>query len=196
MRIRLRRALIAAALTLSAVSASSAQSRPLPETSVYRLRGTFTDQDGRALELSSLRGSPVLMAMFYGSCRTMCPIIIEDARAVDSALSASEREQLRVVLVTIDPERDTPEALRALAADRSLPVPRWSLLRAPDSVLRPLAMVLGVQYRRLPNGDFAHSASLTLLDREGRIAAQIEGLRRPNLPIVDRLHEMLASHAD
>ena len=196
MRIRLRRAFVAAALSLSMVSASSAQSRPLPETSVYRLRGAFTDQDGRAFELSSLRGSPVLMAMFYGSCRTMCPIIIEDARAVDAALSASEREQLRVVLVTIDPERDTPERLRALAAERSLPVPRWSLLRGADSVLRPLAMVLGVQYRRLPDGNFAHGASLTLLDREGRIAAQIEGLRRPNAPIVDRLHEMLATHVD
>jgi protein SCO1/2 len=91
------------------------------------------------------------------------------------------------VLVTIDGARDTPERLRALAGERQLPLDRWTFLRGSDADVRELAMVLGVQYRRLANGNYAHSAMLTLLDPEGRISVQIEGLRRPKRPIVDRI---------
>lgn len=184
--------LAAAAIALALVVSSAAQERDaLPDTSLFRLNVRFTNQDDRAFSLTSLRGRPVLISMFYGSCRTMCPILVEDARAIDQALTPEQRAELRVVLVTLDGERDTPERLRALAAERSLPLDRWTLLRGSDHDVRELAMVLGVRYRRLTDGGYAHTSMLTLLDREGRIAAQIEGLRQPNAPIVGRVRALL-----
>ena len=164
---------------------------PLDGASLYQIDGAFTDQDGAPFTLASLRGSPVLVLMFYGSCTTACPMLIAQAARVDAALSESERAQLRVVLVTFDPERDTAARLHELATERSMPTPRWALLRTTDDTVRELAMALGVQYRRVPDGSYVHSAMLTALDREGRIAAQTDGLDAPIDPLVARLRELI-----
>jgi protein SCO1/2 len=173
-------------------SAEAAPSAPLDGASVYQLDGAFTDQDEHPFHLVSLRGSPVLVLMFYGSCTAVCPILIGEAVRIDQALSEDERARLRVVLVTFDPENDTAERLRTLAAERALPMPRWSFLRGDDDAIRELAMAIGVQYRRTGDGEFVHSALVTLLDPEGRIAAQAEGVDAPIEPIVARTRELLA----
>ncbi len=194
-----RRSISAAPLALAALvlvaseAPGRAPQRALSSDSLYNLDVSFTDQDGRPFSLRSLRGSPVLISMFYGSCQTMCPILIEDAREVDAALPPAERARLRVVMVTIDGERDTPERLRALAAERRMPLPRWTLLRGSDHDVRELAMVLGVQYRRISNGNYAHSSVLSVLDPEGRIAVQLEGLRQPKAALVDRIRSFVRS---
>jgi protein SCO1/2 len=162
--------------------------------SIYQVGGTFTDQDGHPFVLTSLRGAPVLIAMFYASCTTVCPLTISEIRRVEQTLSEADRARLRVVLVTFDTERDTPERLRALATEHALPTPRWTLLRADDDDVRELAMVLGVQYRRIEAGDFVHSALVTLLDTEGTVVAQLDGLDAPLEPFDAHLREVLASH--
>lgn len=182
---------LAALVAVASVAPGRAQQRALPDESLYHLDVAFTDQNNRPFPLTTLRGSPVLISMFYGSCQTMCPILIEDAREVDQALTPAERARLRVVLVTIDGERDTAERLRALAAERNIPLPRWTLLRGSDRDVRELAMVLGVQYRRLSNGNYAHSSILTVLDPEGRVAGQVEGLRQPKGALVDRIRSFV-----
>ena len=159
---------------------------PLPDTSIYQLENTFTDQDERTMALGSLRGGPALVLMFYGSCASVCPLLISQALRVDRGLTEEQRARLRVVLVTFDPENDTPERLRALAVERELPVPRWSLLRGDDDAIRELAMALGVQYRRTPDGAFVHSATVTLLDADGRVATQLEGTDAPVEPLLLR----------
>lgn len=165
---------------------------PLPDTSIYQLDGVFSDQDAHPFALSSLRGSPVLVLMFYGSCQSVCPLLISQALRVDQGLTEDQRAHLRVVLVTFDPERDTPERLRALAAERQLPLERWSLLRGDDDAIRELAMVLGVQYRRTADGAFVHSATVALLDREGRVAMQLEGTDTPVGGLAERTRALIS----
>lgn len=167
-------------------------SSPLDGASLYQIDASFTDQDEHPFTLASLRGEPVLVVMFYGSCTTVCPLLLSEAVRVDEALAPEERARLRVVLVTIDPANDTPERLRALATERSFPTPRYALLRGDDDAVRELAMALGVQYRRTGDGQFVHSALVTLLDGEGRIAAQAEGVDAPVEPLIARAHELLA----
>ena len=169
---------------------------PLDGASLYQLDAAITDQDERPFSLVSLRGEPVLVLMFYGSCTTVCPLLISEVVRVDEALSPEERARLRVVLVTFDPDNDTPERLRALAAERSLPTPRYSLLRGDQDAVRELAMALGVQYRRTADGQFVHSAIVTLLDAEGRVAVQADGVDAPLEPVVARARELLAAHAE
>jgi protein SCO1/2 len=92
-------------------------------------------------------------------------------RSVDKALAPDERARLRVVLVSFDPEHDTPQALKAVAEERHLDLPRWSLDRTDAESVRKLAAVLGVQYRAIEKGDFNHSTVISLLDKDGRIVA-------------------------
>ena len=83
--------------------------------------------------------------------------------------------------------------MRALAAERSFPMPRYTLLRGDDDAIRELAMALGVQYRRTGDGQFVHSAMVTLLDEEGRIAVQADGVDAPLEPLASRAHEIAAT---
>lgn len=151
-----------------------ADNTPLPGDSLYHLDVTLTDQDGREFPLASLRGQPVLVAMFYTSCRYICPLIIDSARGVEHALDEAERDGLRIVLVSIDPERDDVAALKRISERRRLDTARWSLVRTDAASVRRLAAGLGVRYRALADGEFNHTSELVLLDADGRRRASSE----------------------
>jgi protein SCO1/2 len=79
---------------------------------------------------------------------------------------------MRFLLISIDPDRDTVANLNALAASRKLDTSRWTLARTDATSVRKIAAVLGIQYRRLPDGGYNHSSIVTLLTPEGEIAYQ------------------------
>lgn len=154
-------------------SSVSTRAAELPRDSVYQLPMRLTDQHGRTLQWQSRRGKPQLVSMFYASCRYICPLIIEGGKAVERALTPAQRERLGVMLISMDPERDTPEALTALAEERKVPGD-WVLASPSPSDVRAVAGVLDVRYRQLSDGEFNHTSALILLDAEGRIVARTE----------------------
>jgi protein SCO1/2 len=165
----------------------------LDGASLYQIGVPLTDSRGHAFSLASLRGEPVLVAMVYTSCTTICPLLVSDLRRIDEALGDA-RDRVRVVLVTLDPEHDTTERLAAFAAERGLPLPRWTVVRpTSDADVRELAVALGVQYRRLAGGQIVHSALVTLLDGEGRIVLQRESTDDDIEPIAARTRALAAS---
>lgn len=144
----------------------------LPRASIYNLQAAIVNQNGEALSLDLYKGQPVLAAMFYGSCPHTCPLLIDTVRSVEAALTKTDRERLRVLLISIDPQRDTPQALRKLATDRRIDLSRWALTRADAATVRKVAAILNVQYRQLPDGEFNHSSAITLLSAQGEIVLQ------------------------
>src|SRR5687767_7589029 len=88
--------------------------------SIYNLKVTLTDANGAQHGLDMHRGHPVLVTMFYGSCPMACPLLIDTMRAAERAASPADRQQLRLLLISIDPERDTVPNLSALATSRKL----------------------------------------------------------------------------
>jgi protein SCO1/2 len=160
--------------------------------SIYKLDAHLTDQDGRAFDLASLRGKPVLVSMFYTSCQMVCPMIFETAHATLDALPAADRKDVRVLMVTFDPARDTVAALKATADQRGADA-RWTLARTDDATTRKIAALLGIQYRKLADGEFNHSTLLTLLDREGRIVAKSGKLGPADPALVKRVHALMAA---
>ena len=90
-------------------------------------------------------------------------------------------------LITIDPERDTPDALRAYRTTRQLPTNRWTLLQGtPDDTLE-LAALLGVKFKREVSGQFAHSNLITILNPDGEIIHQLVGLNQDVQDTVKRI---------
>lgn len=164
----------------------------LPGDSIYRLDLALVDQDARASKLVDLRGGPVLIAMFYTSCKYVCPLIIDTLQRTERALADGERARLRVLLVSFDPKRDTPQVLKILAEERHLERARWILARTDAAGVRKLAAVLGVQYRALANGDVNHSSVITLLDREGRIVARSERMGELDPELLAAVQQALA----
>jgi protein SCO1/2 len=140
--------------------------------SVYQLEVALTNQNGEQHHIDRHRGHPVLVTMFYGSCPMACPLLIDTMRSVERTVPPAEREQLRFLLISIDPDRDTVANLSALASSRKLDTSRWTLARTDATSVRKIAAVLGIQYRRLPDGGYNHSSIVTLLTPDGEIAFQ------------------------
>lgn len=161
---------------LASMAVATAVAAELPGDSVYRVDDVLSDQSGREFTLADGRGKPRLVAMFYTSCRYICPLIIDSAKGVEHALTPAERERLGILLVSLDPARDDTAALASVAAKRRLDPARWTLARTEATGVRRIAAVLGVRYRALADGEFNHTSSLVLLDVEGRVLASTERL--------------------
>lgn len=160
----------------------------LPTDSIYWLEATLEDQDGRRFALSSLQGTPLLASMFYTSCDMVCPMIFETVHATLRALPARERESVRVLMVSFDPERDRVEVLKKTAQAHGCDA-RWSLARCDEATARQIAAVLGIQYRRLAGGDYNHSSVVEALDARGRIVAKTGKLGPADPAVVAALRQ-------
>jgi len=158
-----------------------------PPASLYHLEASLTGQDGAALGLDVHRGHPVLVTMFYSSCPATCPLIVDTLRATERELSAPQRAQLRVLMISIDPERDTPAALLELVQTRHIDTTRWTLARADAATVRKIAALLNVQYRQLPNGEFNHSTVVALLSPTGEIEVSSNTLGQADAALLARL---------
>ena len=174
----------AAPVALLALRVLSAVAADVPSDSVYQLKSPMVAQDGRAIGLDVYRGQPVLVTMFYASCQATCPLIIDTLRAVEKQLPADQLKKVRVLLVSIDPARDTPEALAATARERRIDSTRWTLAHADERTVRLVAAALGVQYRQLPGGEFSHATQISVLDGQGKIVAQSDQLGRADEKLV------------
>jgi len=150
----------------------------IPEDSLYQLAMPLTDQAGKPATLDLARGHPVLVTMFYGSCPHICPMLISTMQRFERELPEANRGRLRVLMVSLDPERDTPAKLAEVAARHGVDLRRWTLAHAEAKDVRRLAAALNIQYRQLPDGEFNHSTVITLLDAQGRIQKQTSSLLR------------------
>jgi len=135
--------------------------------SVYDLNSKWQDQAGTARTLSSLRGRPQVLALIYTTCTAICPMTVSAMQEVESKAGPAAG----FVLVSMDPERDSPARLAEYAKQRKLS-PRWTLLSGGPSAVRELAAVLGVKYRSVSPTEIVHTSALTILDANGRRAAQ------------------------
>lgn len=163
-----------AALALCTSAFAATKPTAMPRDSVYQLPAQLTDQHGKRFDWGSRRGKVQLVSMFYTSCQYICPLIVESGKAVDKQLTPPERERLGVLLISMDPKRDTPAALMSVASKRKLDPLRWTLASPAQADVREIAGVLGIRYRALADGEFNHTSVLVLLDADGRILARTE----------------------
>jgi protein SCO1/2 len=86
-------------------------------------------------------------------------------------------------MASFDVERDTPDMLAKFSAAKELP-DAWQLLHGGEDETRELAAALGVRYRREEDGNFAHANIITVLDADGQIVYQREGLGGDMTPLL------------
>lgn len=172
---RLLRGLAATVLLGFAAIAGAAQPAPaLPGDSIYQLPLPLTDSNGQTRDWRALRGKPRLVSMFYTSCQYICPLIVESGKAVERQLTPAQQKRLGVALISMDPARDDPAALKKVVEQRKLDAARWTLASPRADDVRAVAGVLGIRYRQLADGEFNHSSALILVDADGRILARTE----------------------
>ena len=148
----------------------------LPSDSLYRLSIALTDAQGHRFDWHDQIGRAQLVTMFYGDCRTACPLVLQTLQQTVTAAHLLP-QQLGVTMVSLDPLHDTPSSLTALAQSHHLDPAVFRLaVAADDSHTRMLAAVLNIQYRSRANGEISHTTRVLLLDTNGRVVASSTAL--------------------
>lgn len=134
----------------------------------------LTDQFGKPFRFSSLRGSPTLVFFGFTHCPSICPAAMRDLRLLTETMRKAGDTVPRVVMVSVDGERDTPEAMRAYLE----PLSRDFIgLTGDPRLLRDIAARFSaVFFKGLPgdssgNYDVQHTRMVYLVDGNGVLRA-------------------------
>ncbi len=146
------------------------------EKSIYTLSSKWTSDVGKDVKLEVLRGRPQVVALFFTNCQHSCPLIVGDLKRIEKALPAKVRAKVDFLLVSIDPERDSPAALHAFREKYQLGTAHWTLLRSESDSVQRLAEMMGFRYYPGSSNQFAHSLLITVLNETGEIVYQQSGL--------------------
>lgn len=131
----------------------------------------LVDQHGERISLSRFQGTPVLLTFAFGHCQTVCPAIVHD---LDVARRTAGVD-LPMVVVTLDPWRDSPDRLKAIADGWRLG-PRDHVLSGSVDEVERLLDAFGVLRRRdTRTGEVEHVATTMLIGASGRIAWRVDG---------------------
>ncbi|MBT3342481.1 MAG: SCO family protein [Gemmatimonadetes bacterium] len=128
---------------------------------------SLTDQHGAQISPESMGDRAVFLTFAFAHCKTVCPVILTN---VLQAAAKYPAEKVKVLVVTLDPWRDTPRALPALAEHWGLEDNAHVLSGPVDDVLATLDQYNVPRQRDEKTGDVTHPALVYLLDGEGQIA--------------------------
>ncbi len=161
----------------------------LSPESIYQLDGEWHTQNNDTVQLSQLQGKIPVVAMVFTNCGFACPRIVADLKNIEEQLPKEKIDEVVFVLVSFDTERDHSTRLQEFAREMDLQE-NWLLLNGEEEEIRELTMVLDVQYSKQPDGNFAHSNNIILLDKNGVIVTKVEGLKANAQPIVDQIKQL------
>jgi protein SCO1/2 len=166
------------------------------DKSLYQLDSVWNSADGSEVKLAQLKGKPLVVTMFFARCELACPVLVHDVKRIEAALPSDLRGKVGFVLVSFDSERDTPEVLRGYRDRQELDPATWTLLRGrPDDVLE-LAALLGIKFKKDPQGQFAHSNVITVLNPAGEIVRQLTGLNLDVAPAIEAVRKTIPKPAE
>lgn len=148
--------------------------KALSGESVYNLTALWTSQNNQTYHLDHFRNKITIAAMIFTHCESACPRIVADMQRIESAYSPKELQQITFLLISMDPERDTPARLSEFAAEHKLNS-NWTLLCSTQDATMEIANVLGVKVKKLEGGGFDHSTIIHVFDQEGVIVHQQTG---------------------
>ncbi len=137
---------------------------------------TLTDQDGRAVSLSSLRGQVVAITFIYSRCPLpdYCPRMVNNLADVRDRFRDRLGRDLTLLTVTFDPKYDTPEVLANFAERYRANIPGWRFLSGTPEAIASVCASFGIEYWP-DQGLITHSLQTAVIDRDGRLRASIEG---------------------
>jgi protein SCO1 len=146
---------------------------------------SLVDQHGETFSLERFRGRTVLLTFAYGKCETVCPVIVHSALQARAELANADPA---VVVVTLDPWRDTPARLPHIATSWQLPPDTYLLGGTVEQVEATLDAWHVARVRSPQTGEIAHPSLVYVLDPDGRIAFAVTGNRDHIVQAVQRLH--------
>jgi protein SCO1 len=151
----------------------------------------LVDQNGRTVTNTALEGKWLLVYFGYTHCPDACPTALNNIALALSDLGA-EKQEVRPVFITIDPERDTSKALKDYVSAFDAPI---LALTGPAPAIAQAAAEYRVYYAKHPEpgGDYSmdHTSIIYVMDPKGRFTASFTGEDPPE-QIAARLKKLLS----
>jgi protein SCO1 len=137
----------------------------------------LTDQEGRALSFAALGGKTVIFSVFFTSCPTVCPRETQALSEVQRQLSPALKQRVRFVSLSVDPENDTPEAMRKFALANGADLNSWSFVRASVPATRALTQELAAlaTSAKAAAEPSSHTTAVYLFDGSSRLMQRYAG---------------------
>lgn len=109
----------------------------------------LTKPDGTTTTLAAYKGKTVMVADFLTLCTDICPMISANTAQLARSLNADgQQDNVALLEITVDPQRDTPKRLAAYQKLFGAPIPNWTLLTAPPATVKAIWNFFGVEYQR------------------------------------------------
>ncbi len=151
----------------------------------------LVDQDARTVTDADLKGKWLLVYFGYTRCPDACPTALNDIAIALDDLGA-KRGAFRPIFITVDPERDTPEVMKAYVESFDAPI---LALTGTPAQLAEAAKSYRVYYAKHPEqgGDYSmdHSSVIYVMDPDGRFTASFTPESTPE-QIAERLRKLLS----
>ncbi|TCD22366.1 SCO family protein [Pseudomonas sp. IC_126] len=148
------------------------QGRDMPEL-------TLTNQDGESVSLQQLEGQWNLLFFGYTFCPDICPATLAELRQLRGMLPEETRQRMQPILVSVDPERDTPEQLKTYLDYFDA---GFIGLTGPLDDIQTLANAAGVPFipgdTSKENYTVDHGGNLALIGPDGRLRGFIRAPMR------------------
>ncbi len=133
------------------------------------------DENSQALNLSDLRGKPLVLSMVYTSCFHICPMTIQHlSKVVEKAKDALGHDSFQVALLGFDSQNDSPMAMKHFAKKQGVGDKGWKILSADQDTINALSKELGFLFFTSPNG-FDHVVQASVIDANGEVYRQVYG---------------------
>ncbi len=150
----------------------------------------LVDQNGQTVTNTDLEGKWLLVYFGYTHCPDACPTALNNIALALSDLGA-EKKEIRPVFITVDPERDTSQALKDYVAAFGAPI---LALTGSAAAIDQAAKEYRVYYAKHPEpgGDYSmdHTSIIYVMDPKGRFTASFTGDDPPE-QIAARLKKLL-----
>lgn len=177
---RVRNATVAEPFAANEFGSVAPVDRPAPALALI-------DQTGAEVRLTEFVGRPVLVTFAFAHCTTVCPAQVQGVLHARRQAARGESNGPASLIVTVDPWRDTPSRLPAIAEGWKLQQDEHVLSGSIEAVQATLAAWRIRIQRDTLTGDVGHPATVYLIGRDGRIRGLGLGTGRDLAKAVDRL---------
>jgi protein SCO1 len=138
---------------------------------------TLTKQDGKRLALKELRGKVLAVTFIFASCADTCPLLTAKMASIQNRLGSDFGPKVYFVSITVDPERDTPQALKRYAEAYKANSTGWAFLTGTPAEIRDVAKRYGIYAKKTSRGDVDHTFLTSLVDQSGILRVQYMGVQ-------------------
>jgi protein SCO1/2 len=150
-----------------------------------RTQNTFLNQDSVKVQFPKIiKDKITVLAMVYTHCPDICPMTTHNMQLVQQRLTDDLKDKVRFVVISFDPNRDTPSILKKFAEIRDITFDKWTLLSGDEQNTKEVMLKFGV--KAIPSdssyddyGELSynviHTDRISLIDQEGKLRSNYKG---------------------